>query len=522
MDNSYFESKSVKKNIMSNLLSSFSESDFNQIENKGISKSLVEKQIKQFVDGIPAAKIVEAATIDNGGIKKLNENSFEHYLNIYDKNQKDLSIVKFVPASGAATRMFKDLFSFLNNSEDSDENIDNLVKNIKKLALFEDLKCVFEKHNLNLEEEIENKNFKKVIELIIAENGLNYGNLPKGLLKFHKYNDENRTAFEEHVSESLLYANSDNKSRIHFTVSPEHQDRFDELAEEIKKKYSFTNLDISFSTQASSTDTIALTPENEPFRNDDGTILFRPGGHGALIYNLDKIDSDIIFIKNIDNVVPNEQQKVNCKFKKTIAGVLLETQKNVFDLINLLQHNPSMETIQEAFDYIVNKLSVKIFFEFSELSGTEKIEFLLSKLDRPIRICAMVKNEGEPGGGPFFVMQKDKTATLQIVEKAQIDLSISENKEIFDKSTHFNPVDIVLSPKRYNSEKFDLTKFIDPETGFISEKSKDGKNLKALELPGLWNGAMANFSTLFVEVPLHTFNPVKTIFDLLRDAHQNK
>ncbi|MBN2778931.1 MAG: DUF4301 family protein [Bacteroidales bacterium] len=506
---------------MADLLSSFNQKDKEQIAKKGISFSAISEQITQFINGIPSINIVYPATINNSGIKKLSEETENHYLQFFNKKKDNLSIVKFVPASGAATRMFKDLFEFvsLTNSE-TPKDIQNLINNIEKFAFYEDLNEILKNQGTDLKTEIANKNYKTIVNLIISEEGLNYGNLPKGLLKFHQYNEEKRTSFEEHVVESLLYANSKNKSQIHFTVSPEHKNNFIELSQKLITKYSTTQLEIDFSAQNPSTDTIALNTDNTPFR-DNENILFRPGGHGALIYNLNNINSDLIFIKNIDNVVPDYLKKKNCKYKKAIAGVLLEIQKKTFELIDLLLHNPSVETIQEAFNFVVNNLCVKIFFEFSELSGTEKIEFLLGKLDRPIRVCAMVKNEGEPGGGPFFVMQNDKTATLQIVEKAQIDLTKPDKKEIFDNSTHFNPVDIVLSPIRYNGEKFDLTKFIDPETGFISEKSKDGKILKALELPGLWNGAMANWNTLFVEVPEETFNPVKTIFDLLRDAHQN-
>lgn len=502
----------------------FDQKDFSQIQNKGIDLDTLKHQFEQFIEGVKPISIVEQATISNSGIKVLTESNLQHYTQLYQKKQTKFSITKFVPASGAATRMFKELFEFVNSdSEIMIKPIENLIFNIKKFAFYEDLNTILEKENSSIDIELDNKNYKKIITLILSEKGLNYGNLPKGLLKFHRYENHNRTAFEEHLAESIQYATSENGNNIHFTVSPEHQIKFKELADEIIKTYELkfnTKINISFSEQDSATDTIALTPENKPFRNSDNSLLFRPAGHGALIYNLNKIESDIIFIKNIDNVIPDKLKATEIQFKKALAGILLEYQTKTFELIDLLLHQPSVETVQEAFDFLQNTLCVKMYFRFKDLSFNQKIDFLVNKLDRPIRICGMVKNEGEPGGGPFFVKHLDNTATLQIVEKAQIDLTNKTTKEIFESSTHFNPVDLVLSPMRYNGEKFDLSKYVDPSTGFISEKSKDGKLLKALELPGLWNGAMADWNTIFVETPVETFNPVKNIFDMLRAAHQ--
>lgn len=510
---------------MIDLQTFFKKADLEQITKKGINNSTIEKQITQFIEGIPSINIILPATFDNTGVKRLNDNTLKHYVQIFEKIKNNLSITKFVPASGAATRMFKELFEYISSSnQEIPKNIEKIIQNIDKFAFYNQLDDILKQQNSSIKSEIENKNYKKIIELILNKKGLNYGNLPKGIIKFHKYENENRTAFEEHIAESMNYATTEKGSHIHFTVSPEHKANFQQLATKLVPKYEQkfnTKIKIDFSEQNPATDTIALTPENKPFRNNDDSILFRPAGHGALIYNLNKINADLVFVKNIDNIVPDYIKSENCQYKKAIAGILTETQKKSFELIDLLLHNPSHETMQEAFDFVQNTLCVKMYFNFEDLSKTEKIEFLIKKLDRPIRVCAMVKNEGEPGGGPFFVMQKDQTATLQIVEKAQIDLSKPEKKEIFDKSTHFNPVDIVFSPRRYNKQKFNLSNFVDAKTGFISEKSKDGKNLKALELPGLWNGAMADWNTIFVDVPILTFNPVKTISDLLRKNHQN-
>ena len=509
---------------MTNLKKLLTEADYSQIKLKGISFESLNSQYNQFVNGLLPANIVNIASPDNSGIKILNDNLLDFYINYYAKYKKELKVLKFVPASGAATRMFKDLFEYINSEEISNSNIDTLLISINKFAFYNQLQKILHNENTSIEKLIESKNHKLIIEYILLDKGLNYSSLPKGLIKFHDYGKHQRTAFEEHLAESILYASTDEGNFIHFTVSLEHKDKFEELAQKLIPEYNQkfnTNIVIDFSVQDPATDTLAVTPENEPFRNEDGSILFRPGGHGALIYNLNNIDADIIFIKNIDNVVPDTKKNTETKYKKALAGILIETQQNIFRYIHQLHHNPSVETIQQIYNYVHNNLNIKSYFDFSKLTKTEKMKFLLEKLDRPLRVCGMVKNEGEPGGGPFFVMQNDNTASLQIVEKAQIDLSEPKNKQIFNSSTHFNPVDLVVSAKRYNNEKFNLLNFIDPQAGFISEKSKNGKNLKALELPGLWNGAMANWNTIFVNVPVETFNPVKTIFDLLRPAHQN-
>ncbi len=508
---------------MEKILTFLTDDDILKLRKKGLDIEKIYEQYENFLKGTKKLELYQAATTHNKGIIKLSEKSAQGYQKIYDDNRKKLSILKFVPASGAATRMFKEIFAFIQSKDTIlSSNIKNLIDNFEKLAFYDDINKILEKENTNVKQEISKKNYRKILSLIVNETGLNYGSLPKGLIKFHKYKNISRTAFEEHIVESINYANGKNGNNIHFTVSPEHQTDFEVLAKNLVPKYeqeTDTLINIDFSTQAHSTDTIALTPDNQPFRNEDGSILFRPGGHGALIHNLNNLDYDLIFIKNIDNVAPDRIKNYTCKYKKILSGILLKVQEKSFQLIDLLYHNPSIDTINEAFDFLHNVLSIKVFFNFSKLPKSDKIDFLISKLDRPLRVCGMVKNEGEPGGGPFFVMQKDRTATLQIVESAQLDLKDRYIKEIFDNSTHFNPVDIVISPKRHNGTKFNLLDFIDNDTYFISEKSLKGRELKALELPGLWNGAMADWNTIFVEVPIETFNPVKTIFDLLRPQH---
>jgi len=356
---------------------------------------------------------------------------------------------------------------------------------------------------------------------------LNYGNYPKGLLPFHEYKNQIiSTAFEEHLFESALYSSTGTSTKLHFTISEKHKNKFKEefnrIEEKVEKKTG-AEFDISFSYQKQSTDTIAVTPKDKPFRNKDGSLLFRPSGHGALIENLNDLEADIIFIKNIDNVVVYKYKNDVAKYKKMLAGILLKTQKQAFEYLDLLdKNNVNSDEIITIAEFLSNKMNVRISHEFEKYAEKYQIEYLKDKLNKPIRVCGMVKNEGEPGGGPFWVKDESANVSLQIVETAQIDTKNKQQKSIFKESTHFNPVDIVCSTKDYQGNKFDLTKYVDSRAAFITKKTKSGKELKALELPGLWNGSMANWNTIFVEVPLITFNPVKTVNDLLKPAHQIK
>ena len=499
----------------------FNDKDLKQFINKGISAEKIQAQINHFKKGFPYANIIAPATAGNG-IIKLTEDEVSDYGNLYDNISENEKIVKFIPASGAASRMFKSLFALMNNevsiSDDTGFNSPNyFFKNIQKFAFYTDLK------NSCPAETDFSKDFEKILNYLLTENGLNYGNLPKGLLKFHKYKTGERTPSEEHLAEGAMYAKTGNNVFIHFTVSPEHQALFEKHIEEIKVDYENRfeiKIHIKFSIQKPSTDTIAVDLHNQPFRNEDGTILFRPGGHGALIENLNDIDADIIFVKNIDNVVPDRLKAETVKYKKALGGLLKEKQTQIFNFTEKLQNDTSEETINIVKTFAENELYITLDNTFETKTNSEKARYLISKLNRPLRVCGMVKNEGEPGGGPFFVKKESGSVSLQIVESAQIDTENTEKAKIVKEATHFNPVDLVLAVKDFKGNKFDLKKYIDPKTGFISQKSKNGKELKALELPGLWNGAMANWNTLFVEVPISTFNPVKVINDLLRDTHQ--
>ena len=514
----------------------FSKKNLKQIQSKGIEIETINQQINNFKKGFPYANLVKPAT-PGDGILTFSKDTIEKIIKFYEHNSKNIRVIKFVPASGAASRMFKTLFSSLENNNDYDEKLKkfysdksfnsvyNFINKIKDFAFYNDLKAVLLDAGINIEEKLANKEYDVIFDYVLNEKGLDYGKLPKGLLLFHRYINNNRMAFEEHLVEAAEYGTVENgKAAIHFTVSPEHlkkfRDQIDIVAEKYEKQYD-VSYDISFSVQKPSTDTIAVDMNNEPFREADNSLLFRPGGHGALIENLNDLEGDIIFIKNIDNIVPDRLKSETTVYKKVIGGLLLKLQQQIFEYLKLLDKNTPEDTkLKEIAEFAQSELNINLPSDFNNLKSSEKIKFLFEHLNRPIRICGMVKNEGEPGGGPFWVKNSKGEVSLQIVESSQIDQDNTEQKTILQSATHFNPVDLVCGLKNYKGELFDLHQFIDYETGFISIKSKEGKNLKAQELPGLWNGAMANWITIFVEVPVITFNPVKTVNDLLREQHQ--
>lgn len=483
---------------------------------KGISEEKLNAQLECFKTGFPWLRLAGAASPGNG-ITVPSEEEKKQYLSAWDAylNGKG-KVLKFVPASGAASRMFKNLFEYLDTEEKTDF-IKKFEDNLSKFAFIDDLRAAMAKNGGD-------DSTKTAIATLLNEEGLSYGKLPKGLLKFHKYEDGARTPVEEHLVEGALYAASKTGTvYVHFTVSPEHRPLFEALVEKVLSKYEAeygVKYSVSFSEQKACTDTVAANPDNTPFRGKDGKILFRPGGHGALIENLNDLDADIIFIKNIDNVVPDRLKPETTEYKKLIAGILVSKQQKAFDYLRLLDSGVYTHAqLEEIIRFLRDELSCRNP-ELKELEDAELAIYLKNKLNRPMRVCGMVKNVGEPGGGPFLAYNPDNTVSLQILESSQIDTANAEYMEMFKNGTHFNPVDLVCATKNYKGEKFDLTKHVDPQTGFISSKSKDGKELKALELPGLWNGAMSDWNTIFVDVPLGTFNPVKTVNDLLRDQHQ--
>ena len=498
--------------------------DKEQLAQKGIPEEKLNEQLNCFKTGFPYLKLYAAASVEEG-ILKLTEEEQQAFAEAWDEAAKSLHIVKFVPASGAASRMFKDLFSFSEASYDvpTTDFEKTFFNNLEHYAFF----CALDAqcktlHNKNCEELLKEGEYKKIVNALLQKEGLNYGQLPKGLLLFHRYEDSVRTPAEEHLVEGALYAKEDDDTvNVHFTVSPEHRSLFEAHIKEnvpaLEEKFG-VKYNISFSEQKSSTDTVAATPNNEPFRQDDGSLLFRPAGHGALIENLNDIAADILFIKNIDNVVPDRLKPETVHNKKLLAGVLVSLQKKTFKYLHLLesgQYSPS--DLHEIKLFLEKELCCKTLLP---LEGKALADYLYQKLNRPMRICGMVPNVGEPGGGPFLVYNQDGSISLQILESSQINMDDEKTKAMFVKGTHFNPVDLVCAVKNYKGEKFNLPDFVNKTTGFISLKSKNGRELKALELPGLWNGAMSDWNTVFVEVPLITFNPVKTVNDLIREQHQ--
>ncbi len=502
-----------------------SKADQTLLSKKGISAEQVAEQLKKFKTGFPFLKIEDAATIGKG-ILNPEAAEVDEYLKEWDAYcAQGKSILKFVPASGAASRMFKDLFSFL--SADYDVPTTDFEKNffahIEKFAFYSDLDATSSKNNSRtVKELVEQGRYKDVVFNLLDFTGMNYGSLPKGLLKFHTYDCCSRTSAEEHFVEGALYAAADGVVKLHFTVSPNHKALFEELVAEQKEKYEAkfgVKYDITFSEQKQSTDTIAVDADNAPFR-ENGALVFRPGGHGALIENLNDINADVIFIKNIDNVVPDRLKPDTVTYKKLLAGILVAKQKKVFEYLQLIDSGKyTHEQVEEMIHFLQQELQCRNS-EIKHMEDCELVLYLRSKFNRPMRVCGMVKNVGEPGGGPFLAYNEDGTVSLQILESSQIDMTNEASKSMFENGTHFNPVDLVCAVKNYKGEKFNLPEYVDKNTGFISHKSKNGRELKAMELPGLWNGAMSDWNTIFVEVPLVTFNPVKTVNDLLRDVHQ--
>lgn len=496
---------------------------------KNISIDTVKSQLQHFTSGFPYAKLKKAAKI-NDGLISVNKADKAFIIDKYRcALDNKLSTCKFVPASGAATRMFKSLYEYIQNIDDQHNRINKepyatFRKRLTDFAFYEDLTTHFQSDLIA--DSIDSSILDKIITYLLKPEGLDYGKLPKGLLKFHSNQIGAVTPFEEHLRETAGYClDNKNNGKVHYTVSPEHHNKFEALLKKIRSKYESkydATFDVSFSYQKPSTDTIAVNPDNTPFRTEANELLFRPGGHGALIENLNDLDHELIFIKNIDNVVPEHLQADTIEYKQILAGLLLTKQEAVHGILTKLDHKNTLEEgISEGLIFLKNELQIDTKqLNFNDLLSTK--QFISDRLNRPIRVCGMVKNEGEPGGGPFWVEQSDGSITLQIVEGAQIDPNDTSQQEILNKSTHFNPVDLVCYVNDYKGEKFNLLDFIDHNTGFISEKTQNGKALKALELPGLWNGAMANWLTFFVEVPISTFNPVKTVMDLLRPQHQPK
>jgi len=510
----------------------FNQQDIEQIRSKGITLDAVSEQINHFSNGFPALNVTAAATINNG-IKKYDDATVQQWIAGFEKQLPSLTGLKFVPASGAATRMFKELFDFVNSFKTDDtfaQSQQEIKKEVKiffdhlgQFAFYDDLSAVCQKQGYDLNRLLNEKKYVTLLRLFLNSEGLNYGSLPKALLLFHRYSDHIRTAIEEHLIEGAEYCKcKDGIVPIHFTCSEEHQRSFELLIAKVQpwyeKKYN-VRYQITFSQQEPSTDTLAVDMNNQPFRDNDGRLVFRPGGHGALLSNLNRFGCDVLFIKNIDNITTDKYNNTTFRYKKVLGGVLLHYCQKIFSYLRQIDSGAGISLVSELDRFLRDELCIIPPDKFTGYTEDEKLSYFYTKLNRPIRICGMVKNEGDTGGGPFWTRNSDGTVSLQIAETSQLNLTDEKVKTIFTSATHFNPADFALCTNDYKGNKFDLMKYRDADTGFISKKSKDGRDLKALELPGLWNGSMSDWITIFVDVPLITFNPVKSVNDLLKQEH---
>ncbi|MBN1971141.1 MAG: DUF4301 family protein [Candidatus Delongbacteria bacterium] len=505
----------------------FNGKDMEIINAHDLTTEKLTKQIDFFKKGQQFVKLLKPATVGDG-IFRFTENEIDSFIDKFEKGLSLVKVIKFVPASGAATRMFKNLLHFKNSYDEfsinlkstidkEGKNYESLLKTMKNLSNFAFYDKADEMTGYGIDFLIDEKKYSKVLSILFDKEKMNLSAKPKAFIEFHKYEEEVRTALEEHIVEGINYTKSlDGNINLHFTISKEHENEFLTLTESLKQKYGEYKLNIEHSFQNPATDTIAVNPDNTPFRGEDGKIVLRPAGHGALLSNLNDLEADMVFIKNIDNVVPDKLKETTYRYKKFMGGLLMEIKENIHEL--LFELNSGNYNSEKIISFI--KRYYDNDFELQNgISDEEKFNAFYQFLNRPVRICGMVKNEQETGGGPFWIEYKGNKS-LQIIESAQIDRSIKSNDDMIKNSTHFNPVDIVYSSKDFEGDFFNLENYVDNDQAFISEKSQNGKNLKALELPGLWNGSMADWLTIFVEVPLITFNPVKEVNDLLKEEHQ--
>jgi nicotinamide riboside kinase len=507
--------------------------DFIQIYEHKIAIATIKEHLSIFENGIKKIMLERPATL-NDGILALEENDFDYYADLFDQKKDRLKLINFVPASGAASRMFKFLSEFINEYEQTetinayinrkkDKDLPVFLAGIEKFPFYEATDSILRKRFPDFENWGKDKKIFHFIQLLLSENEFNYAGKPKAVLPFHKYHDHIATPIEEHLLEAAHYSSANKQPHIHFTVAEQHRGDFEEIISNIKPKIEAAfevTINVSFSYQDKASDTIAVTKKNRPFRDENGKLIFRPAGHGALIQNLNALEAAIVFIKNIDNVI-QEQTAVIARYKKALAGILVALQEKVFYYLQCLDTMQTAENkITEMIRFAEQELHHIFSEDFYKYTLENKADYLKNIFNRPVRVCGMVKNEGEPGGGPFWVRDEKGRVSLQIVESSQIDTNNPQQMMLLKKATHFNPVDVVCGIKNYKNEKFDLNLFVDKNTGFIVEKHKHGKTFKAYELPGLWNGAMSKWITVFVQVPIITFNPVKTVNDLLKPAHQ--
>jgi hypothetical protein len=503
----------------------FTSEDVRQIKAEGFSEAEVREQIELFQRGFPSIILNRPCTVDDG-IIVIPAGDQDGFVQQHERECRKNRMLKFVPASGAASRMFKEWFEFLGRETFSSEKTgEEFIQDLRRFAFFDDLHEAVKRRGGSLDDWMSEKRYGRILSCILTEEGLNYGNLPKALLKFHAYPNGSRAAIEEHLVEAALYARGgDGVCRVHFTLSGEHEEIVRQHLSSIRHHYERrygVSFDISLSVQSPSTNAIAVDLENRPFRDEKGRLVFRPGGHGSLLVNINGLkDGDIVFLKNIDNIVPDRLKPVTAHFKKVLSGYLISLQEEIFGWLKRMSEGTLTE---EEFETIIRFCREKLYINlqpgFDDLPAVERQRLVFSRLNRPVRVCGMVRNEGEPGGGPFWVDEADSTQSIQIIEESQIDPHSASQRAIWSTATHFNPVDLVCGIRDYRRRKFDLAQFVNRKTFSISRKSEKGMALRALERPGLWNGSMHNWTTLFVEVPIETFNPVKTVYDLLRPQH---
>lgn len=499
-----------------------------QVREHGLSEAQVLEHIQRFKAGAVPIRLNRPCTIGDG-ILAISVQEREALVECHEREAAGGRFMKFVPASGAASRMFKEWFRGLEcGCFDTDAAAHAFAADMGKLAFFDDLDGLISRQGQRLADWLAQGRHRDILRAVLTEEGLNYGHLPKALLKFHAYPEGSRTALEEHLVEAALYVKDRRRiCRIHFTVSGEHRPEVEAYLSGIMERYEGfygIHFDIGVSIQSAATDTLAVDPENRPFCDETGKLVLRPGGHGALLSNLNLLsDGDVVFLKNIDNVVPDHLKAQTILYKKVLGGYLVTLQEQIFRYLKRFASDSVEESeLDQIVSFCRETLHIGLSPGFSGLSSVHKRDMLFSKLNRPIRICGMVKNEGEPGGGPFWVDGADGTQSLQIVEESQIDASARDQRTIWSSATHFNPVDLVCGIRDYQGRRYDLHRFVDRNAFSIAQKYEKGRELQALELPGLWNGSMADWITIFVEVPLETFNPVKTVYDLLRPVHQVK
>jgi hypothetical protein len=493
----------------------FTQQDEIEFNRRGLSRTQIIEQIGKFIHETKSVHLERPCT-QSDGIVVLSPADCHRLLSIYENELKSKTVLKFVPASGAASRMFKHLHNY--SPDVISDLTEEFILNFQHFPFIDDLRRKISDRGLSLDAMMQDNDWEKIFEFILDPEGLHYDAQLKGMVVFHRYDDQVRTAFEEHLHEAIEYARmEDGKCKLHFTIAPQHLEKVKAFLLRKANSFPYQEYEIGYSVQSDSTDTLALSKDNDPVRDHDGNLIFRPAGHGALIHNLQSLQADIIFIKNIDNVTTDRNRAETTFYKKIIAGLLIDLQHEMDNLLLSLEEERN-DALENALEFI------QLWFQPGlplGMSRPELKKYAIDRIERPLRICGMVRNEGEPGGGPFWVRMTDGHVSKQIVERSQVDIHDALQAKILGGSTHFNPVDIVCSIKNRKGMNFDLSQYIDYSTGFISEKFQDGQVIKALELPGLWNGAMALWNTVFVEVPVSTFNPVKTVNDLLRPGHQN-